>query len=240
MAYHYLSAVSFIKERPFKVRVPAFYFPVLPEGVMNNSPQPLEKPNPFRKVSVVRHQPQYMRNGIDPNALQEANFTTEILLDMFRKQIDFEFVVDEDVVELFEGLDRYLISLKPDVELGTASVMAYAQLVIDFRERLYHLYYRYMKLHPAAFEKLYPNNKPEQNLMYLMMQGGGTNVKSAEWDPLLAKRHPPYVINKVKPIDKTDSADLEIKIESYLGPSSNTNFEDTNDDFNFDDFLKKN
>jgi hypothetical protein len=239
MAFLYLSAVSFIKERVFPVRVPAFYFPSLPNEVMDNTPKPLERPNPFKKVSVVRHQPQYMRPMADPDALQEANFTTEILLDMFRKKIDFEFMVEEDVVELFEGLDRYLISLKPDVELGDEKVTNYAQLVIDFREKLYGLYYRYMKLNPAAFEKLYPNNKPKENLMYLMMHGSGTNVNLEELDPLLAKRRPPYVINKIKPICKDTSVNEEIKIESYLGPSSGANFEDANDDFNFDDFLKK-
>lgn len=240
MAFHYLSAAAFIKERQFRVRVPAFYFPLLPEGVIENKPQSLEKPNPFRKVSTVRHHPQYLRNMIDPDALQEANFTTEILLDMFRKKIDFEFIVEDDVVELFEGLDRYLISLKPDVETGNEHITNYARLVIDFRERLYGLYYRYMKLNPAAFEKLYPNNNPKENLMYLMMQGGGTNIKSGEWDPLLAKRNPPYTINKIKPVSNISQDTQEVKIESYLGPSSTNNFEDSNDDFNFDDFLKRN
>lgn len=237
MAIHYLSAVSFIKERQFKVRVPAFYFPIVPEGMMD-TPKPLERPNPFRKVSVVKHTPMWMRQVDDPHQLQEANFTTEILLDMFRKKIEFEFIEEGDVVELFEGIDRYLMSLKPDVELGNERIIEYAKLVIDFRERLYGLYYRYMKLNPAAFEKLYPNNDPQKNLMYLMMHGGGTNVVKEDLDPLLAKRNPPYKLDKIKPIVSDNETNPEVKIENFLGTSSV--LQDTNDDFNFDDFLKKN
>lgn len=239
MTMFYLSPVQYFKERQFDVWVPAFYFPMIPQGMLDASPKPLEKPNPFKAVSTVRHQKQYMRPLIDPGQMQKALFTPEILLDMFRKKIDFEFVNDDDVVDLFENVDRYLMSIKADVELGDERIIEYAKLVISFREQLYHLYYRYMKLNPAAFEKLYPNNDPKNNLMYLMMHGGGASVDKIELDPLLAKGKPPYMVETLHPNANGTIGSGEVMVENYLGPSSSIDIKDDGSDFDFHDFLKK-
>lgn len=239
MTIFYLSAYAYIKEKPFDVWAPAFYFPLIPDSMKDTKPKPLEKPNPFKMVSTVRHNPTYMRQMEDPNQMQRARFTTEILVDMFQRKIDFEFVHDEDVVDMFENIDRYLVSIKNDVELGDEKIVKYAKLIMSFRERLYHLYYRYMKLHPEALEKLYPNNNPTENIMYLMMQGGTSRVDANELDPLLAKRRPPYRIDKILPTS-SDGEVKEVTFESHLGPSATMDIKDDGSDFNFDDFLKRN
>lgn len=237
MARYFLSAVEFIKNRNFEVLVPAFYHPHVPAEMLNSKPAPLERPNRFKPVATKRRLPVPFYQPIDPNQLQRASYSIEIMLDMFRKKVEFQIAHDEDIPEIFDGLDRYLLSLQQDVETGNERSIEYARLVIAWRGEVYKHYYRYMKTHPAALEKLYPNNNPTQNLLHLM-SSTGIRKENLALDPLRAKAEPPYQVDAVTPKGPDEFQSEDSMIESSLGLSKNFNFNDDGKDFNFDDFLK--
>ena len=240
MAVYYLSVHEYITKHPFEVLVPAFYHPHMPANMVNPKPEPLEKPNRWRKVPTKRRSLLPFNPVEDPDRLQSAKYTIEIMLDMFRKKIEFQIVHDEDVVEIFEGLDRYLISLKTDVEMGDPKITEYAKLVIAWRDEVYKHYYRYMMTHPAAKEKLYPNNDPTKNLLHLMSIASGIRKEQYNLDPLRARAEPPYRIDSIKPKEKDGSLSPEMSMESSLGLSaSSTLLADDGKGFDFDDFLKR-
>ena len=239
MARFFFSAVEFIKERRFEVYVPAFYHPVLPQEMLNPKPAPLERPNPWKKVATRRRDPTPFRQLQDPNQLQRASYTIEIMLDMFRKKIEFIIANDDDIPEMFDGVDRYLESIKPDVSLGVERTVDYARLVVAWRGELYKHYYRYMKTHPTALDKLYPGEDKNKNIFALLSAVGTDADPALSIDPLLSKRNPPYDIDKTIPGgDKQQTA--QQRVEDLLGISSNSGpVVDDGRDFNFEDFLRK-
>lgn len=236
MAKYYLSSVEFIKNRPFDVYVPAFYHPHIPTEVLHPKPKPFEKVNRWRKVAVNRRDPTPFFRPLDTNQLQKASYTIEIMLDMFRKKIEFELVHEEDVVEILEEIDRYLISLRPDVELGNETIIEYVKLVMSWRKEVYKGYYRYMQLNPVALDKLYPNQDRNKNLVSLMVSIGGANSDMQELDPLRAKAKPPYDLKSSTPSSNID-IESSMSIESSFGLSTEGIIKDDGKEFDMDDFL---
>lgn len=214
----YISAADFIKQKPFDLFVPAFYHPHLPTDIRNPGKFVRERPTPFKKVAVRGQRVRPFDHVIDPNQMQKAAFSIEVMLDMYQKKIEFEIANEDDIVEIFEGLDRYLLSLKPEVLSGDQVSVDYARLVVRWRGELYKHYYRYMKTHPAALEKLYPNNNPTQNLLHLMTLTSGLREGKAELDPLRAKAQPPYDIEQSQPKDKVANDITEV--DPFLGMDS--------------------
>ena len=238
MAPLFLSVVEFIKNRNFEVIVPAFYHPHMPAEMVNPKPAPLEKVNRHRMVAVNRRHSAPFNPVEDPDRLQRASYSIEIMLDMFRKKIEFQIVNQDDIPEIFDGLDRYLLSIKTDVEMGNERSVEYARLVIAWREEVYKHYYRYMKEHPAAMEKLYPNNDPTKNLLHLMSLMGGVRKDIANLDPLRARAEPPYRVDAVLPVSKSGNT-AEDFMESSLGLSGGgMPLNDDGKGFDFEDFLK--
>ena len=239
MARLYLSAHEFIKQKPFKVYVPAFYHPHLPSDIKNPVAQRAVRPNSFRMTSTGRRNPALMRQTADASQMELASFSIEIMLDMFQKKIEFELADENDLPEILDGLDWYLKSLEPDVKLGSEHYIAYARLVISWRSEVYKHYYRYMKNNPTVLESLYPNNNKTQNLLHLMSIGGGIRKENLELDPLRAKARPPYDVDTVIPKEVVPDERDDFSMENSYGIGSVNPMTDTGKDFNFEDFLKK-
>lgn len=234
----YLSAAEYIKKREFELSVPEFYHPHLPEDFRNPPAFKRQRPNPYQMTAVKRRHPSSFRHIVDPNQMQKASYSIEVMLDMFQKKIEFEVSNDEDFVEILDNIDRYLLTLQPEVQMGVEAVVAYARLMVSWRKEVYKHYYRYMKTHPAALEKLYPNNNTTQNLLHLFSIAGGIREGKGELDPLRAKAFPPYDIEEHQPKDKT-AVDDEMGIESSLGLSMSNMLTDDGKGFNFEDFVGK-
>lgn len=235
----YLSAVEWIKKRNFDVAVPAFYHPYLPEEMKNPKAAPLTRPHRFGMTPMRRRELTPFRQIVDESQIQSASYSVEIMLDMFQKKIEFTIINDDDIPEIFDGLDRYLLSLKADVELGLEHAVAYAKLVIRWRAEVYKHYYRYMQLNPTAKEALYPNNNPTKNLLHLMSMASGVRKEQLELDPLKARARPPYDVEGSLPKEKVLDNQEDFEMGSSLGLSSGTILSDDGKDFNFDDFLKR-
>lgn len=232
----YPSALMFIQQRLFDVYVPAFYQPNLPEEFLNTEPFRREKANPHKRVAINALHPTPFITPDDPDQLSVAAFCLETLFDMHLKRIGFEFVNEDDIVEMFDGVDRYLLSLKPCIETNDSAAIEYAKIVLDFRKELYKLYFRYMKTHPAALEGLYPERNKDTNLMSLMAIVSGPNVPKA-YDPLQAKRHPPIKLTE----DGEPKPETKIEIEVSYGISQDLGHDvDDVSNFNLDGFLGRN
>jgi hypothetical protein len=237
MAGLFLSAVDYIKNKLFDVYAPAYYHPYMPEELLNPKPTPIEKTNPWRMVSKSRRCPLPFYTPIDPNMMQKASYSIEIMLEMHAKKIPFELAVEDDIVEIFMNLDRYLLSLQADVEVGEPNIVAYAQLVISWRKEVYKHFYRYMKLHPAALEQFYPGGDKKKTLGYLMSITSGTKNVEEDLDPLLALSKPPYDISQTK--TGQTSVNAGIDLEGSFGLAGGDISQDDGRDINFDDFLKR-
>ena len=237
MAQYYLSAVEFIKERRFDVFVPAFYHANISEELLRPQNEPRQKINRFKMVSVSRRCPTPFYQPLDHTHMQCASYSTEDILKMFHKKVEFELRFEEDVVHIVDGIDRYLRSLKDNISAGDEHSIEYARLCVRFREEMYKHYYRYMQLNPAAKEKLYPNHSPTQNVFHLMGAVSGREDR-INLDPLRAKAEPPINIDKLLPQNKVD-ADPEYDMQTSLGLSNENNFQDDIADFKLDDFLKR-
>jgi len=237
MAKLYLSAVEFVKKREFEVFIPAYYDPNTPSEMINRTPRKLERPNSWKSVSTRRRDTTPFYQPLSHDQIVKSAFSLEGMLVMFHKQVEFELVYEEEIVEVFDGIDRYLVSLKVDVEMGSERVIDYVNLMLKWRAEVYKHYYRFMKMNPSALERLYPNNDPTQNLLYLMKMGGGLRSNEDELDPLRARAKPPYSVEAIVPKEAVE--DVRIDIGSSLGLSSDHVINDDGRDFNFDDFLKR-
>lgn len=240
MARYWLNAAAFIRKRNFDVWVPAYYHPHMPAELVNPKPAPREKVNRYRMVATKRRDPTPYRQHVDPNQIQKASYSIEIMLDMFRKKVEFELQNEYDVVEILDGLDRYLGTLRVDVEMGLTKAVEYAGWVIAWREQVYKHYYRYMMTHKDARDFLYPGNDPENNMLSLisMMAPSITRYGETEVDPLKAKAHPPYRVEGLLPKEKNNNPDEMLLMESSLG-LSRPSITDDGKDFDFDDFLAR-
>jgi hypothetical protein len=234
----YLSALEFVQKRLFDMWVPAYYDPNLPEDMIATKPKPFEKTNRFRPVSKSRRDPSPFYKPYAPDQPQLSAFSIEGMVKMFYRKVEFELYKESDIVEIFDGLDRYLISLRQDVELGNERIIEYVRLCLELRKELYKHYYRYMELNPTAKEKLYPNNDPTKNIFHLMALAGGLREDHDALDPLRARSKPPYEVDTIKPVEDT-SVDADTFIESSYGLSKEGPMIDDGKDFNFDDFLKR-
>lgn len=239
MALYYLSAVEFIKNRNFEVWVPAFYHPHMPEDMLNSKPQPVAKTNRWKMVTKNQRNPLPFQQHTDPNQMQRASYSIEIMLDMFRKKIEFQIALEDDIPEIFDGLDRYLMSIKPDVEVGVERTIEYAKLVLAWREEVYKHYYRYMQSNTNAMDRLYPNGSPTKNLVHLMSLVSGVRQETRNLDPLRARANPPYRIDAIVAPLPGQRSDGTFELEDSLGISTSTLLNDDGRDFNFDDFLKQ-
>lgn len=237
MGLHYFSSYDFITKKTFDVLVPAFYQSHIPDSIRNAKPEPFEKPNPFRAVSTARINPAPFYTIFDPDRLQMASYTVEIMIDMFTKKVEFQIVNDVDVVEIMDGLDAYLMSIKSDVEIGNEATIAFARMSLNWREELYKHYYRYMKTNKLALDNLYPNNDPSKNLMSLMATMTTREETIGELDPLLAKANPPYRVDAIIPKDAQSKE--QGYVESYLNNASDTFMNDSANKFDLEEFLKR-
>lgn len=237
MAILYLSAVEYIKKRPFDVNAPAYYFPHLPEEMKNPTVAKIERPGPFRMTSMSRKNPLPFRQTPDPTQMQLCSYTIEVMIEMFQKQIEFEIVNEDDIPEIFDAVDRYLLSLREDVAIGVEHIIEYAKLVVRWRTELYKHYYRYMTNHPAALEALYPNNDRKKNLVSLMSIG--IRQENLDLDPLRSKAKPPYDIEEQQPKPTVIDGEDAFQMETSLGLSQNGFTVDDGSKFDFEDFLKR-
>lgn len=237
---HYARAIDHIKQRLFEVEVPAFYHPFMPAEIVNPQKPVKQKLVPGVRVKTGLNGMIVLPPVVDPNQLQRANYSIEVMLDMFNRKIEFGLVQTFDIVEILESLDRYLISIQHDVEAGNKKTIEYAKLVISWRAEVYKHYYRYMKLNPAAEARLYPNNDPNKNIFSIMAAIGGNSEDLGKMDPLKAKSFPPYAIDGIKQNDKSESPAV-IMETSYGLPQSAINKMLSGEDTKFDlnEFLKR-
>ena len=232
----YLSAFEFIREREFDMITPAFYQPELPEEMTNPKPFQRQAPNPYKMTPMNAPPRPILKQFDDPYQPQHTKFSVEIMVDMHQKKIVFELVYEDDIVEIMDGIDRYLITLYPDVASGVNQSIEFAKMIVDLRQELYKIYYRYMQTHPAAKEALYPQNNPEENIFTaLSMAGLGSEFKNM--DPLLAKAKPPFDIEKTKPVSVGQVDDMGLS-SLYGIPKAGVSADDGKD-FSLDEFLKK-
>lgn len=236
---HYFSAAEYIKERKFPLQVPAYYNPFIPESMVNKTPQPLEKVNTLRMVGTRRCAGPMPRMLDDPDMLQRADYSIEIMVDMFKRKVVFHLMQSFDIVEILDGIDRYLLSLQHDVESGDERAIAYGKLMIAFREEIYKHYFRYMKTNPTALAKLYPNENLNKNFHTLLSAFSHGREDLQNLDPLKAKAFPPYTIEDPKD-SKVDTFDANADTEISLGISAaNKLLSDDGKSFDFEDFLKR-
>lgn len=233
----YLKPVDFITDEKFDVWVPAYYDPTRPPEMIATKPKPFEKTNRFRLVSKSRRSNEPFYKPYAEDQPQLMSMSIEDMLKMHYRKVNFELVKEPDIVEIFEGLDRYLISLKVDVEMGSERIIEYVKLCLDWRKEVYKHYYRYMELNPAAKEKLYPNSDPTKNIFHIMTLVSGLNEETYKLDPLKARRDPPYEVEAIKPKEELPSADAII--ESSYGLSTESPILDDGKDFDFENFIGK-
>ena len=239
MGMYYLSPADYINKKPFEVQVPAFYKPYVSQEALDARPVPLERATIFKGADLRRRNPTPFYQPLDPNQLEHGAFPIALMLDMFQKKIEFHLSNFEDVVEILDGLDSYLMSIKHDVEMGSPEIIAYAKLVIAWRAEVYKHYYRYMKENPEALAKLYPNHDPNKNFLSLMASVSGTNKDMMELDPLRAKGHPPYQIADLLPKDKNYEEEMASRMEKDFGIASGNAGPNEGRDFDFDSFIKR-
>lgn len=235
MAIHYLSSAEYFRKRTFDVLVPAYYHSHIPEEMKTGRREALARVNRFKMVSTRQREPTPFYQPRDPYSWQHAQYTLEIMVDMFYKKVVYQLTHDEDIVEILDEVDRYLITLQTDVETNNRTIVEYVKIVLQWREELYKHYYRYMRQHPEALARLYPNEDPTKNIFHLMSSIGLPKTKHQETDPLKRKAHPPYTLDELKPLPgKTTEA-----YEDLMGISMDNNPLAAEENFNFDDFLAK-
>lgn len=243
MAHLWLTPLAFIQERPFDVHVPAYYYPNLPDAIKHPQPFKRERPSPGRRVAVHQRPSIPLYAPHDPGRMQKASFSCQIMIEMFVKQVEFELAHEEDTVEIIDGLDRYLESLRRDIELGDETCTTYAQYVINWRKEVYKHFYRVMMTNPAAREKLYPNGSPNKNLLSIIARVNSFDTTVAKLEPLVAMAHPPYEIDQIKPNTQRESVvSGSTTMEGSLGLPTERSYsvlEDTGKDFNIKDFLNR-
>lgn len=230
----YLDAEEFIRKREFVLNVPAFYHPNMPDELVNPKPPVREKVNRFYPVQTGKRNLAPFRQIVDPMQKQIAHYSVEVMIDMFQKKIEFEMIHDEDVVEILDGIDRYLVMIRPYIEDMIEDITVYAKKMIAFRSEVYKHYFRYMNLNPAALQSLYPNNDPKRNIFTLMSLG--VKKERLKLEPLKARAFPPYDLEDCKP--KEAAVDDNVIIESSLGISTAALLKDDGKDFDFHHFLQ--
>lgn len=226
MAMMFVRAIDFIKERRFEVLAPTFYHPNMSSDSLDLTPPKREKPNRFRFVPVNFLNPTPMRMDVDPDLMQNCAYPVETMLDMFQKNVPFQIVYDNDIPEIFDGLDRYLLTIQPEVESGIEYSIVVARLVIKWRAEVYKHYYRYMMLNPAAKDALYPKNNSVENIFTLLSKASGLNYDEFQHDPLKSRRNPPYDVDRIMPSknDGKNGRDLENDSASILNKRAEEQF----------------
>ncbi len=238
MGIFYVHPADFIRERRFEVLAPSYYHPHISSDVLLGG---VEKPkqervNPYRFVTVGRQtppRPSMVLPGQHADQHQHCYYTAEIMVDMFRKRIPFDIVHDVDIVELMDGVDRYLVSLKADIQAEVVEAIEYTRLLLAWREQLYKHYFRYMKTHPTAMEELYPNFDKQNNIFSLLLAVGSLGIEETNLDPLKARQTPPVTLDIRASKTSTEITQTEAEQE-ITNPFASAH----NEKFDLQDFLK--
>jgi hypothetical protein len=237
MAQYFFSAVEYLKKQTFELLVPSHYHACVNSAGLYVKPAPLEKPNPWRSVSTNRLSAAPFNPLEDTERLQSARYSTETMIDMVQRKVEFQIVNQNDIPLIFDGVDRYLLSLENDVSMGCEIAVPYARKVIEFRDILYKFYYKYMMENPTAKETLYTNNNADTNLFSMLSTLNSGNTAFKNLDPLIAKRSPPYDIDKTVPQEEKVSAEPE-GVDVAFGLAAVTQPLRKQDDFDFTAFLR--
>ena len=238
MAMYYLSSIDEIKNRLFDVSIPGDYNPHIPKDIL----YPIIEPKP--KINTFRMTPVHRRPNIpvvvlgDSTATQKASLSIETLVEMYSKKIDFMLYNEEDIIRIFDAIDRYFLVMRDDVELGNEDVINYLKIMLRFREIVYKLYFRYMKTNQGALERIYPNHDSKRNILSMMASLSLSGTPGSNVDPLVARANPPYSIDNIKPRTDTER-ELENSIECSLGIPTGGFTADDGKDFDFDNFLNR-
>lgn len=233
----YLNAEEQFKKEPYDVWVPAYYSPHMPRELIEPMIPKREKANPRYKTPINFRNPTPFRSLDEPNKLELAAFSLEIIVEMFTKQIEFTLMREDDVPKIMDALDRYLLHIENHVRQGVQEFVDYARLVIAFREAHYLHYFRFMKTHPAAERALHIGGDPSKNILYLLSVANRTKVESRSLDPLLARREPPYQIDRITP--RSDAASSVDDMDRFGGMAADDTPLGAVTKFDMDDFLKR-
>lgn len=221
MTTFYVRAADFMRQRKFEVLAPAYYHPYVSSESLIPQKKELEPINPHRLVPRTFLDPTPFRMDYDPDEEQRCLYTVQIMLDMFKKNVPFQILHDHDVVEIFDNLDRYLLTLENDVSQGIEESIEYARLVVKWRAEVYKHYFRFMKTNPVAMDELYPKNNSQDNIFTLMANVGGADKHLFSTDPLRARAQPPYDIDKTLPGAVPSTSDSGV-MDDVFGLSINT------------------
>lgn len=231
---------NFVK-RKFRLAVPNYYEPIERPDIDLNV-EPHKKPELLMFMNVMTNprprEPFFVR--AEPHQKSMAFYSLETQLDMFLKGVVYTYLDDPDVVEVFIGIDRFLMYLQPAVMSRSHEHVEYAKNIIKWRAQIYKLYFRYMKLNPLALDELYPNWNKDQNLFTALSAFGGTKLKMGDnLDPLVAKRSPPYDIDELIR-DKEEVDKIDNNIYTGLGlTTTDSVLTDNGGDFDLNDFIKR-
>jgi hypothetical protein len=238
MAIHYFSAYEEFTQKRFEMFVPAYFEPNMPKEFSTPIRGRLPRPQQFKPVPTRRRDPTPFYQPEDPDQKQKANYPVEMMVEMFTKKVQFELLRDEDTVPVMSVVDRYLVSLQTDLEMGHEGIIAYVRLILPFRAALYKHYYRYMYNNPAARDGLYIGNDSNNTLASMLAIIGGAPSNIPETDPIKAMSFPPVDPDAAsKKVDVTSDAGMA-SMESSFGLSM-ANVVHTNNmsDFDLDAFL---
>lgn len=237
-AVFYLDPLEFIQKREFEMVVPAFYHPHMPREIIDPPKFRRQRPNLYTKVPTRSVSVGQFRHVEDPNRMQRTAHSIEVMVDMHLKKIEFELVDQTDVVYILDAIDRYWLSRTEYVRNNDQPTIEYLRKMGSFREKVYHHYYRYMKTHPDALDRLYPNDSATGNLLHIMSLTTGSTSEEHQFklDPLRAKSKPPFEIEDLLPRTAVKEEDDYSGMAAGLGLSTGDLLKDDGK-FDFNSFL---
>lgn len=229
MGIRYFSPSEYIRKQPFDITVPAYYNPNLPPDLVKQEKVDRQFDSMGRRW--LRARPAGLGYvAPDPDSVVRVSHTIENMLNLFRRKIPFSYRYPDDVVYIFDAIDAYLESVKPDVQMNDSTIIEYVKHLLEWRAELYKLYFTYMMTHPTAREALYKGSSEKASLGALLVRVGA--IRENFDDPVRRRKNPPYFIEQFKPVEKTSDDDDASDIASMYGiPTAKV---DADEDFKFD------
>ena len=187
MARIYLSAGELINNKPYALLVPRSYQPNIPQDFLDGRVQPYV----------------HYDHADEP---QRANYPIKYMIDMCELRVRFTILNDEDVCDIFDVIDDYLISARQDVACGDQAVIAYVRRMLVFRAELYKRFFYVCNTHYELKRRYFHNKKDNRSLdrvLAALAMKSDNNGEPVNSDPIYLLRYPPIKLPEEPALTKT-------------------------------------
>lgn len=209
------TAVDHINRAQYQVNMPESYSFCVPRDYLTGELSPI------------------ITNTAGSGTMIRSSITINQMVSIVNDDCWFELILDQDVIEVFNHIDMYMMEVKPLVDNGDKTVADYIDRLLVLRKYAANGAYSLCNKYPEYNDSLWGVDSASKDV-FATFYGDDTNY-------MKARLKPPYTVSRTKKEDESqqDSSQVLTRSMNYVTHIAAQEKPKPVDDFSFGSLLEK-